>query len=277
MKKSIVWLASYPKSGNTWLRIFLANYLANTPSPLSINQVHRFGIGDSISRTYHMVAGRQIDLNDANLTLGLRDKVLRGIVANNADVNFVKTHNIRGHAMGVEMIPAKYSRSAIYILRNPLDMLLSYARHYALSPEEAVKAIASSENANAADPTTVWQFLGSWSEHVKSWTQGTGFPVLALRYEDMLENPQEEFSKALEFIGVTPEAERLDKAIKFSSFDELSKQEAEKGFAEKSPNSEKFFAKGSAGQWKTDLAPELIDRVRRDHKRLMKKYGYYSV
>ena len=89
--KSIIWLASYPKSGNTWTRIFLANYLMNSDKPVPINQVHRFGMGDSIPRMYQMVAGRQIDVRDYQETLKLRDKVLAGIVANKADVNFVKT------------------------------------------------------------------------------------------------------------------------------------------------------------------------------------------
>ena len=99
--KSIIWLASYPKSGNTWTRIFLANYLMNSDKPVPINQVHRFGMGDSIPRMYQMVAGRQIDVRDYQETLKLRDKVLAGIVANKADVNFVKTHNVRAEAFGV--------------------------------------------------------------------------------------------------------------------------------------------------------------------------------
>lgn len=277
MKRSIVWLASYPKSGNTWMRVFLANYLANRPEPLSINEVHRFGMGDSIPRMYNMVAGRQIDTSDIDLVLSLRDRVMQGIVANNADVNFVKTHNVRSQAMGVELIPDKYSRSAIYILRNPLDMLLSYARHFGLSSEDAVQAINSSSNANAPDGSTVWQFLGSWTDHVKSWTQGPQFPVLALRYEDLLDDPKTHFAKALAHIGVPVDEARLERAIQFSSFDELSSQEAKTSFVEKSPNNEKFFSKGKSGQWKTDLPPELIEKVRRYHKRMMKKYGYYSV
>lgn len=276
MKKSIVWLASYPKSGNTWMRIFLANYLANTEKPLSINQVHRFGMGDSMAKTYHRVAGREIDLTNIRLTLQLREKVLRGIVANNADVNFVKTHNIRSTALGVELIPNKYSRSAIYIMRNPLDMLLSYARHFAMTVEEAVEAICNPHNATAADHTTVYQFLGTWSDHVKTWTEGSSFPVLALRYEDMLEQPMESFGKALKFIGLTPELDRLEKAINFSSFEELSRQESTSGFGEKSPLAEKFFAIGKSGQWKTDLSDAQIQRVRRNHRKIMKKYGYYS-
>ncbi len=260
------------------MRMFLANYLMNTKVPLSINQVHRFGLGDSIPRMYHRVAGKEIDTTNAELTLALRDKVMRGIVANNADINFVKTHNTNNRAFGVDLIDPKYTKLAIYIVRNPLDMVLSYARHFDLSHEEAVQAINSPENANAPDHTSVWQFLGSWNDHVRYWTEAKGFPVIVLRYEDMLDSPQENFGKALTGIGfdVDKDVERLERAIEFSSFKELKKQEDEQEFVEKSPYAEKFFNKGKAEQWRTDLDPDLVKRVRQANKKMMKKYGYYN-
>ncbi|SLN51120.1 Sulfotransferase domain protein [Roseovarius gaetbuli] len=274
MKKSIVWLASYPKSGNTWTRIFLANYLINADKPLSINQVHNFGVGDSIARTYDMVAGRKIDVNDIPLTISLRDKVLRAIVANNADVNFVKTHNARVSPEGVEFIPDKYTRSAIYIMRNPLDMVLSYARHYGIDNAEAVKRITHPDNANAPGDKMVAQFLGTWAGHVKSWSAFAPWPRLVLRYEDLLEDPHKYFSKVLDLVGVPVEAERLDRAIRFSSFDELSKQEETQGFIERPEENTKFFGKGQKDQWKTDLDPELADTIRAAFGDTMKRYGY---
>ncbi|MDM8165245.1 sulfotransferase domain-containing protein [Roseovarius sp.] len=272
--KSIIWLASYPKSGNTWTRIFLANYLMNADKPVPINQVHRFGMGDSIPRMYHMVAGRQIDISDYQLTLKLRDKVLGGIVANKADVNFVKTHNIRAEAFGVTLIPERFTRSAIYIIRNPLDMLISFARHYGLGHAETADAISSPDHSNSADGSTVTQFLGSWSEHVESWTTKSPYPVCVLRYEDMLADPEVSFAKVLDLVGIPNDPERLKKAIRFSSFDELSKQEEEGGFVESSPKNDRFFSKGQSNQWQSELAPEIVERVKKDHRKIMKKYGY---
>lgn len=274
MKNSIVWLASYPKSGNTWARVFLANYLMNTTEPLSINQIQRFATGDSVAKLYHKVAGRQIDLGDIDLTLQLRDKVLRAIVANNADLNFVKTHNIRHKGRGVELIPPAYTRSAIYIIRNPLDMVLSYARHYGLAQDEAVRQITHPDNANAPEPETTVQFLGSWSEHVRSWTTGAPFPVLVLRYEDLLADPHGQFAHALRLIGVPVDPERLDRAVRFSSFDELSRQEAEQGFVERSGKTERFFGSGQRDLWKTDLAPKLAKQLSRSQRKVMQKHGY---
>lgn len=274
MKKSIIWLASYPKSGNTWMRIFLANYLMNTKEPMPINQVHRFGMGDTIARTYHMVAGRQIDVNDPAQILPLRDRVLRGIIANNADVNFVKTHNINRKAYGVDLIPAQYTRAAIYILRNPLDMVLSYARHHDLSVADAVHAIGHSDNATIGHGESVANFMGSWSEHVASWTARQPYPQLTIRYEDLLEDPKTYFAKALTHIGMPVEEERLKRAIKHASFKEVKRQEKKHGFVEKSVTADSFFTSGKAGAWKTELAPELAEQIIKDHRATMKRYGY---
>ena len=274
-KASIVWLASYPKSGNTWARIFLANYLMNRDEPISINEVHRFGIGDSIAKTYHMVASPEVpDLDDYLTTLRLRDKVLRGIINNGADVNLVKTHNIRGQAYQTELIPPRYTRSAVYVMRNPLDMVLSYARHYGITPEEAVTAIGRSDTANASDTATVWQFLGSWSEHVNSWTSKAPYPSLVLRYEDMLAKPEASFGALVQHIGMPFDPARLKKAIRFSSFKEVSKQESEGGFKENPGKNKTFFTSGRAGAWKEALSAELIEQVQSDHRATMKRFGY---
>jgi len=273
-KKSIVWLASYPKSGNTWTRIFLANYLLNTKQPLPINQVHRVGIGDSIAKTYRMVARAPIDTNDHKAMLALRAGVMQGIVNNGADVNLVKTHNIRDRAMGVELIPAHHTRSAVYVIRNPLDVVLSFARHFATDPASAADAMGRSDHVTAGDPTTVPQYLGSWSDHVRSWTKKPHFPLLLLRYEDLKTDPHTHFARLVKHLGLEPEEERLDRAIRFSSFEEVQRQETEHGFVERSPTTEKFFHSGQSGAWKGSLAPELVAQIREQHGRVMARHGY---
>jgi len=273
-RKSIVWLASYPKSGNTWLRIFLANYLLDRKEPMPINQVHRIGMGDAVEKAYRMVAGGPFDIASPQQSLALRPKVLRRIVANGAQVNFVKTHNARTKAFGVELIPPQLTRSAIYILRNPLDMVLSYARHYGLSPAFAAGAIGRGDNTVAGGLGTVTQFLGSWSDHVRGWARCRDFPVLVLRYEDMQADPAATFARALAHIGVPVDEERLARAVRFSSFDELKRQEESGGFIERSAHAERFFDSGRAGRWRQELPPEAAERIRREHARVMREFGY---
>ncbi len=273
-QKNIVWLASYPKSGNTWTRIFLANYLFNTDAPIPINKVHRIGIGDSVAKAYRMVGGPGIDLADGPAMLALRPKVLRGITANGADLNFVKTHNLRDFALGVELIPTPISRAAIYILRDPRDVAVSYARHYNLSPDAAAHAIGRDDNIVVGGAQGVPQYLGSWSRHVETWTKRAPFPVLALRYEDMSADPERAFARLLEHIGFPVEAERLARAVRFSAFDEVARQESETGFIEKSETAERFFVSGTTGQWQSALSPEAVAEIETRHAHMMRRHGY---
>ncbi len=272
--KSIVWLASYPKSGNTWLRAFLANYVRNSDEPVPINKFHHLGIGDSNANAYRMVSKEPFDGNNPVQCAKLRNAVLRGIVNNKADVNFVKTHNENGFAFGVKLIPPEVTRSAIYIMRNPLDMILSYASHYALSVDEAIFAAGSKEHSIPGGVENAYQFLGNWSNHVVGWTKARKFKVLTLRYEDMLADPHDAFARVIHNIGLPDEPDRLERAVRFSDFKLLSAQENKAKFIENSENQKRFFRKGTSGQWKAELTSDQIDEITKAHGSVMKKYGY---
>ncbi|MEM6486713.1 MAG: sulfotransferase domain-containing protein [Pseudomonadota bacterium] len=273
-KRNIVWLASYPKSGNTWMRIFLANYLFNPDTPMPINQVHRIGIGDAVPKTYAKVADRPIDPSDPRQTVALRPRVLASIAGNNADINFVKTHNARTKAFGVDLIPAHLTHSAIYIMRHPLDVACSFARHYAQTIEETIAAFDRADHSIIGDSNSVPQFLGSWAEHVRGWTRHRDFPVLLLRYEDLLARPHEEFARVVQHIGAPMDEERLDRAVRFSSFDEVSAQEAKHGFIERSPGSERFFHSGGSGAWRDTVPDALASRFAAANAKAMSLRGY---
>jgi len=272
--KSIVWLASYPKSGNTWARIFLANYFADRDKALSVNEADRFGFGDSVWSMYQRVAGPGLDINDRPRVLSVRNDVLRAIVSNNADVNIVKTHNALTTAYGFDLFPRQLSRCGVYIVRNPLDVVLSFARHYGIDHEEAAMRMSRSDHLTLPVDNQVAQFLASWSDHASGWSTTRLFPVLTLRYEDMLENPVDSFRAMLQHIGFPVDEGRLEKAVRFSSFDEVSRQEKEQGFKEASKFASRFFAVGKAGQWRDLLEPKLARKIRKQQRKMMKKHGY---
>ena len=272
--KSIVWLASYPKSGNTWLRVFLANYIYNAEKPVPINQVHRVGIGDSNSKAYRMVFKGPFDPTDPLQGVRVRPAVLQGIVNNKADINLVKTHCENTSAFGVTLIPPELTRSAIYIIRNPLDMIVSYASHYGNTIDEAIEGIGRKDNTLPGIDETVYQYLGTWSNHVIGWAKARKFPVLVLRYEDMLKDPHEAFDRAVHHIGLPIDQDRLERSVRFSDFKVMQEQELNTGFVENSDNQQRFFRSGKADQWKTTLTENQIAQIRQDHGRVMKKFGY---
>ncbi|MEQ9242681.1 sulfotransferase domain-containing protein [Roseovarius indicus] len=273
-QKNIVWLASYPKSGNTWVRIFLANYFANEDKPLSINDAGRFGFGDSAASMYRQVAGGPIDPNNKRQILALRPHLLKAIASNGASVNFIKTHNVDSQVFGVDLIPPQPTRTAIYIVRNPLDVTLSFARHFAMSHDAAVETMGRSNYVTESNAKQVTEYRASWSDHVTSWTQEKRFPVVLLRYEDMLQDPVKAFEGMLTRAALPVDRARIEKAVRFSSFEEVSKQEKEGGFKETSEVADQFFTFGTSGQWQTELAPELVEKVRKQHRKMMKKHGY---
>ena len=275
--KSLIWLASYPKSGNTWVRAFLAHYLLQpdgSPGATTFEAIERISSGDVSGPSYQELAG----CHPARLPPGAYPKVrlqhLTRIATSSGGVKFVKTHTQNTHIGQAWLIPAALTRQAIYVVRHPLDMLMSYADHWGITVEAAAFQIGADRNMIAANDRTAAQFLGSWSAHVKSWTQARDFPVLTLRYEDMLADPGAAFTRVLNHIGAPVEPDVLASAVEKSSFRNLAAMEAEQGFGEKGVGQQRFFRQGKTGQWRGKLPVEIIERVVADHGAVMRKLKY---
>jgi len=271
--RTLVWLASYPKSGNTWLRAFLANYFIDTPTPVSINEMQKISFGDSSAPAYAELGRCDPARLDPARLVALRLRHLER-VSLNGEINFVKTHNAHVRVGGRWLIPARLTRAAVYMIRDPRDLVLSYADHFALDPAAAAAAIASAQNHVPANSRTVMQFLGDWSGHVKSWTRARDFPVLVLRYEDLLSDPEACFERVLRLIGAPVDARVLAQATRFSSFEVLAAQEQAAGFREKGGAQARFFRRGVSGQWRDGLAGDIVERITADHGAVMKRHGY---
>jgi len=130
-------------------------------------------------------------------------------------------------------------------------------------------------NTAAPDRHNTRQFLSSWSRNVESWTEARGFPVLVLRYEDLLAEPETWFGKLLQALGAQPDPARLTRSIRHASFQSLQAQEAAAGFVERPDHAERFFHSGQAGGWKTELTAAQVARIRADHGPMMQRFGYF--
>jgi len=271
----IIWLASYPKSGNTWMRAFLHNLLRNAQAPVPINELGQFTLGDTLVHWYEEVAGGPVaGLSDADYAR-LRPAVHRLFTQQSSDSVFVKTHMALGEVAGAMTITMEYTAGAIYIVRDPRDVAISAANHFATDLDGAIAIMNTPATLTKYDGINVPQYYGTWSHHVRSWTTERHKQLHVVRYEDMLERPGPTFSGVAKFLGLKPPPDRLVRAIKFSSFGELQKQEHKSGFIERSSTANQaFFRQGRAGQWREQLTPEQVKRITDAHGEVMAEFGY---
>lgn len=277
MKKNIVWLASYPKSGNTWFRIFLSNLRSEKSAPIDINEIQTDGISSSMG-IFEKAAGieaHELTYDEADL---LRPSIFRYYSSRFDDFLFVKAHDAYTYLPdGSPLFPTNASFGVIYLVRNPLDVAVSWAFHNGKTTEKADKTINTPLLVNHKKDKHYEQLrqqLLSWRDHYKSWTQQKNIPTLVLRYEDMKQQPLETFGRAVRFLGWEYSDEAIGAAIEKSSFKNLQQQEGEKDFKERLKSQKRFFRKGQIGDWKNHLSHEQARRILQCNQAEMVELGY---
>ena len=276
----IIWLASYPKSGNTWMRTFLTNYWRDADAPANINSLQGGPIASARSIFDEAVGVQASDLTSAEIER-LRPYVYEQIAENSKETMFLKVHDAYTYTPeGIPMLSKKATQGALYLIRNPLDVCVSFAHHSNRPVEKMIPRMADPEMAFVNDPKRLYnqlvQKLLTWGQHALSWVNEPDLNVQVVRYEDMLLNPEETFSQVIKFCELDFDVERIRKAIHFSSFDTLKAQEEEHGFGEKMPTSESFFRKGKVGSWREKLSEKDAAQIVADHGDVMKTFGYLT-
>jgi len=272
----IVWLASYPKSGNTWMRAFLHNLFRNPDRPLPINALGGGNLttAETALQWYKALDSRALaDIPQDELD-ALRLKVHAAIAASVQGNIFCKIHGAVFKLRGRLTVNMEASAGAIYIVRNPLDVVLSFADFQGITVDTAIKAMAQPNFELPRDKENVSEPLGSWSQNVESWTGRPNPALHVVRYEDMLDAPLKTFSGVAKFLGLQIPRQRLEKAVRYSSFKVLRGQEDKAGFIERSPAQDKFFRKGTAGQWREALSDEQVAAVVEGQREQMERFGY---
>ena len=270
----IIWLASYPKSGNTWLRAFLHNLLRNPSDAYDINKLDDFTLSESSYGWYRLIDDRPIDAYAPEEVAAMRPQVHRRLTTVFPDSIFVKTHCAVLEDHGFPTVTLEVTAGAIYVVRNPLDVVVSYSHHLGMPIEPTINVMARQGAVSPPGDSHVFEPLGSWSQHVESWTAKPSRALHVVRYEDMLAKPQSTFAAVTAFLGLKPPRERLERAIARSSFRVLQDKERRFGFKERSPKAERFFREGKAGQWRKALTQAQIDRIVETHSEQMRRFGY---
>lgn len=278
MKKGILWLASYPKSGNTWLRIFLTNLRRDSDEPANINELDDGPIASARALFDEASGIEASDLTPEEIDR-LRPEVYEGLAAEAKEVLFLKVHDAYTYGADGRPLLAAGDCRAIYLIRNPLDVAVAFANHASRGLDSIIGRMADAEFALAAGAGQLTeqlrQRLLSWSAHVLSWVEAP-IPVKVLRYEDMKQQPLETFTQAARFAGLPADPARVRKAVEFSDFKELQRQEQDHGFREKPPKADSFFREDGWGAWRREITPEQVARLIREHRQVMQRFGYLT-
>ena len=268
---SAVWLASYPKSGNTWVRLLL-NALEHGPD-------FQWSRQDGPHDAPELTQGMAMSAADPAQTAALLRLTWARSDTTTGRPRRRKTHRPWGQAADGYpwgQLPGGRSR-AIYVVRDPRAVTVSWAHHTGRSHEDAVADLATLnpgffEWGGSEDPGWI---EGSWSGHVTSWLDQQDVPVLLVRYEDLHERTAHELVRMADFVGVPHGDDLVADAVARCEFRALALRETLEGFVEAAASDRVFFRRGEVDSWRHELSPELADRVRADHGDVMERLGYH--
>ncbi|WP_409421560.1 sulfotransferase domain-containing protein [Pseudaeromonas sp. ZJS20] len=277
---AMILLASFPKSGNTWLRMVLSNLLYADEAPVSINDI-RVGSfkGDRREQFDQISPWSAGDLSQAQIDC-LLPEYYRELVTRQPAPVYLKTHDMmRRNADGEWIFPGDCVQAAIHIVRHPLDVLPSYAKHFGLDQARALERLLTPSQIvkhPTRDKRLVPEQQGCWADHTRSWRDpNLPFPVHFARYEDLRHDPQAEFGRLLRAIGMEFSEEALATALTHSRLEVLQQQEQTLGFRERfDTSSAPFFGSGKVGGGKTEVAQPLAQRLLGELRPLLDELGY---
>lgn len=274
--KNFIWLASFPKSGNTWVRHIIRQLRGGNQLPKGKSDRLNFGVGCSSKELY----ATTLEADTTNLTpieyfSGGRINFLEEWNSRAKRQNiFAKTHNACVEVKGYPLIPDSVSNGAIVMVRNPFDVAASSMNHFGIHEEQAVKFVTDANSNLSESETQFAQLCLSWDHFLVSWITNFKQPLLIIRYEDLLESPLHQLHRICRFLGLTKRDPELLAIIDDNRFDKLQSQERQHGFSESSEFAKEFFYRGTSNYFKQILSDEAIDEINIRLGNCMKQVGY---
>jgi len=278
----IIWLASYPKSGNTFLRSILGTYFFSKDGNFSFDQVYKIGQFPSLFHFNQM----NIDINNIEQTMGSYIKVQSNLNLKNKSKKFFKTHSAFFDNQSNNSIFSNLENSlcSIYIVRDPRNVVTSYAHHYSITVDEAFYQISDKELFLKKTNLHPDVFISSWSLNYLSWKKAN-IPLLLIKYEDLIKNTKEKLIEVFNFfqtLGMSKslyDEKKLDNVIKSTQFNNMQKLEKEIGFDEsvmdkKTNKKIPFFNLGPSNDWRNKLDPNLANKIEKAFSKEMEELGY---
>ncbi len=285
-----VWLASYPKSGNTWMRMLIGCLSLKDVDTIDINQTAESGGIASARAPFDYVTLLESGLLTFDEIDRLRPRVyeaqeqnLREHLTDEEDepaTTFVKAHDAYTlNSLGEPVLAgALGARGAILVVRDPRDVVASLANHNQSTLDEAIESMNRPNDALCARPgrqhNQLRQIMLGWSGHTASWLDQQDIPVHLVRYEMLKQDTVNTFMQAMAFGGRVVTVAEAERAVRLADFSQLQAKEQEQGFGERPPRVTAFFRKGQMGGWRDELTEDQVRRVEEAHAPMMERLGY---
>ncbi len=277
----IIWISSYPKSGNTYLRSFISSYYFSKKGKfefdLLLNILQFPSTKFTKKNLYSDIEASQNWIYNQNEFFG-SDKI-----------SFVKTHNSLSEFNGNKFTTSNQTLAGIYIVRDPRNLITSLTHHYSLTYENAYKKLMD-KNGTLLEKSTDndhsnFTFLGSWSDHYKSWKNCKDFKILFVKYEDFENEKYNTFKKIVLFINdIYKKDNKIDEkkllnSIKSTNFNNLKNKEENEGFEEsvysrETGQKKNFFNLGFNNRWQKILPENILKKLNANLQNELNELGY---
>ena len=270
----IIWIASYPRSGNTWVRAFISNLLDDRP-PVDNRGYSRYVPHEAAAVWYKQFEGIETTPGGPQrLSIERRLQVQEELAASMGnDAILLKTHNAIVQIEGLPLMRADITAGAVYVVRDPRDVVVSMAHTHGMSLDDSIDFLSQKTAwigpKPVMGPGNMFEFLGTWSDHVRSWAK-SGAAVV--RYEDLFER-FDAFELIASFVRVYKKSADIKRSMALCSFEKLKKLE-EQDRRESGRSDPLVFRKGQAGAWKKTLTTAQAKRIEFNHADVMRRLRY---
>lgn len=281
----IIWLSSYPKIGNTWIRTFISSIIFSKDGISNFNNLEKIP-QYPMRRHFHNLIENFQNINEIKKNWIIsQDKM-------NLDnkIKFIKTHHVNCKIGTDSFTNLDNTKGVIYIVRDPRNVVTSIKNHFSLNTYEDAKKFIFDEHRwlgfishkNKIGDNKLPTLISSWSTNYQSW-KNMSENFLLIKYEDLLMDPDNEFAKIVKFLSSILNIEFnkniITEAIKTSSFDNLKKLEKSGLFGEsvadpKSGDKKDFFYLGPKNDWKKLLDNKISKEIEQKFQNEMKELKY---
>ena len=268
----IIWIASYPRSGNTWIRSFLSTYIygeKNSSVFKNIKKITNFPNISHFKGIFEINKFTQEEQKDKKKKDKKKFEISKYWLAAQKKINltneitFLKTHNFGGSLEGNEFTNSENTSAVIYLVRDPRSVAVSNAHHNSISYDQSISDLFN-EKIFATNEGNLLEFRSSWKVNYLSWKRRS-CPRLLIRYEDLISDQYQYFKKILNFINdfkkINIDELKIKETIELCKLENLSRLEDKVGFEEKLKKEKKFFRKGLVDEWKSQLNKDQIKKI----------------